>query len=118
VDEGAPVGRLLYNAVARGIAPDYAGKLLAAFPDAELTPVGQSRSQLAKFKILEPLSKREFEVLQSIADGLSNDEIAQSLSISLSTVKSHAFKIYSKLDVNSRTQAIAKAGALGILPSP
>ena len=118
VDEGTPMNRLLYKATERGIAPDYAGKLLAAFPEAELAPVGQPRRQILKPKMLEPLSMREIEVLQCIAEGLSNDEIAQRLSISLSTVKSHTLKIYGKLDVNSRTQAVAKAGALGILASP
>ena len=55
-------------------------------------------------------------MLQLIAEGLSNQEITQELVLSLNTVKGHTRKIYGKLGVNSRTQAIAKAKALGILP--
>ncbi len=65
-----------------------------------------------------PFSPRELEVLQLIAEGLSNQEIAARLILSLNTVKGHTRKIYGKLGVNSRTQAVAKAQALGIhLPS-
>lgn len=55
------------------------------------------------------------EVLQLIAEGLSNREVAERLVISLSTVKGHTANIFSKLGVNSRTQAVAKARELGIL---
>jgi LuxR family maltose regulon positive regulatory protein len=55
-------------------------------------------------------------VLQLLAEGLSNREIAGRLVISLSTVKGHTANIYGKLAVNSRTQAIAQARALGLLP--
>jgi len=63
----------------------------------------------------ESLSEREHEVLALLAEGLSNQEIAQQLFISLPTVKSHTAHIYGKLGVNSREQAVARAGALGIL---
>jgi ATP/maltotriose-dependent transcriptional regulator MalT len=56
------------------------------------------------------------EVLQLVAEGLSNREIAGRLFISLSTVKGHTANIYSKLAVKSRMQAVAKARVLGILP--
>jgi LuxR family maltose regulon positive regulatory protein len=55
------------------------------------------------------------EVLHLIAAGLSNREIAQELVIAVSTVKSHVNHLYSKLEVRSRTQAIAKAHELGLL---
>ena len=66
--------------------------------------------------LVEPLSRRELEVLSLIAEGLSNQEIARRLVISLRTVKWHASNIYGKLGVKNRTQAVARARTLGILP--
>jgi DNA-binding CsgD family transcriptional regulator len=62
------------------------------------------------------LSKRELEVLQLMAQGLRNAEIADRLFLSLSTVKAHASNLFVKLDVKSRTQAMEKAQRLRILP--
>jgi LuxR family maltose regulon positive regulatory protein len=73
--------------------------------------------QTDEYVLVEPLSEREIEVLQLISEGLSNREIAQKLFLSVSTVKVHTYNTYSKLGVHSRTQAVAKARALGILPS-
>ena len=63
----------------------------------------------------EALSSRELAVLQLIAQGCSNQEISERLFISLNTVKTHARHINSKLDVERRTQAVARAKALGLL---
>jgi LuxR family maltose regulon positive regulatory protein len=116
VDEGPPMARLLYEAATRGIAPDYARRLLAAFPAAEAEQTGPSKTQAPKPELVEPLSERELEVLQLIAEGLTNQEIASRLFLALNTVKAHSRNIYGKLGVHSRTQAIARARALGILP--
>jgi ATP/maltotriose-dependent transcriptional regulator MalT len=62
-----------------------------------------------------PLSQRELEVLKLIAHGSSNLQIAEQLFISLHTVKTHARRIHSKLGVERRTQAVAKAKALGLM---
>lgn len=62
------------------------------------------------------LSSRELEVLQLMADGLSNQEIAGRLFVSLNTVKTHASRLFEKLDVKRRTQAIEKAKRLSIIP--
>jgi len=62
-----------------------------------------------------PLSQRELEVLKLIAQGSSNLQIADQLFISLHTVKTHARRIHSKLGVERRTQAVAKAKALGLM---
>jgi LuxR family maltose regulon positive regulatory protein len=65
--------------------------------------------------LLDPLTERELEVLRLIAAGLSNREIADRLVLALSTVKSYVNTIYSKLQVESRTQAVARARALHLL---
>ncbi|BCZ45356.1 helix-turn-helix transcriptional regulator [Clostridium gelidum] len=67
------------------------------------------------FKISEILSIREVEVLKYLKEGLSNLQIANSLFVSVNTVKTHLLNIYTKLDVHSRTEALAKASGLGIL---
>lgn len=61
------------------------------------------------------LSKRELEVLQLMADGLSNQEIADKLFVSLNTIKTHSSKVFEKLDVKRRTQAIEKAKRLSLI---
>ncbi len=61
------------------------------------------------------LSKREYEVLQSMAEGLSNQEIGDKLFISLSTVKTHTASLFVKLDAKRRTQAIQKGKELGLI---
>lgn len=61
------------------------------------------------------LSKREIEVLMLIAEGCSNQEIAEKLFISLNTVKTHTSRLFEKLDVKRRTQAIEKAQREGLI---
>jgi LuxR family maltose regulon positive regulatory protein len=117
VDEGPPMARLLYEALARGIAPEYARRLLAAFPMPEPEQDGSPDTQAPESDLIEPLSERELEVLQLIAEGLTNPEIASRLFLSLHTVKTHARNIYGKLGVHNRTQAVTRARALGVLPS-
>ncbi|MCA9935589.1 MAG: hypothetical protein KC415_16755 [Anaerolineales bacterium] len=96
VDEREPMAELL-----REHPSSYASKLLAAW--------GVNNAAL-----IEPLSQRELEVLQLLADGLSNKAIAQTLIIAASTVKKHLKNIYQKLNVHSRTEAIARARELGL----
>jgi LuxR family maltose regulon positive regulatory protein len=115
VDEGPPMARLLFEALSRGIAPDYARQLLAAFPVADSEQTTSSQLGVTELELVEPLSERELEVLQLIAKGLTNQEVATRLYLSLHTVKVHAHNIYGKLGVKNRTQAVAKGKALGIL---
>jgi LuxR family maltose regulon positive regulatory protein len=117
VDEGPPMARLLYEALSRGIAPDYVQRLLSAFPDAKPEPASPPSTQASKSELIEPLSEREIEVLQLIAEGLTNREIAARLFLSVNTVKVHSRNIYGKLGAHNRTEAAARAQALGILPS-
>lgn len=114
VDEGLSMAQLLYETLSRGIASDYVQRLLAAFPAPE--QAAQPDAKTSKFELIEPLSEREIQVLQLMAEGLTNPEIAERLYVSLNTVKVHSRNIYGKLGVNNRTQAGARARALGILP--
>jgi LuxR family maltose regulon positive regulatory protein len=118
VDEGPPMAHLLYEALGRGMEPEYVSRLLAAFPVAEPEPAASAGSQPQESDLIEPLSERELEVLQLVAEGLTNREIAARLFVSPNTVKGHTRNIYGKLAVHSRTQAIARATALGLLSSP
>jgi LuxR family transcriptional regulator, maltose regulon positive regulatory protein len=69
----------------------------------------------AEEQLVEPLSPRELEILRLIAEGCSNQEIASRLVITLHTVKKHSSNIFTKLGVNRRTQALARARQLGLL---
>ena len=118
VDEGRPMARLLYQALEGGIAPGYVSRLLSAFSSGEPMPVDPTTSLTDRYGLVEPLSERELEVLQLIAAGLTNREIAERLYLSPNTVKVHSRNIYGKLDSHNRTQAVARARDLGILPPP
>ena len=120
VDEGAPLARLLYRAAQAQIHPDYSGRLLAAFPTVLSLSKGKADapSPAPDAPAIEPLSERESQVLQLIAQGLSNREIAAALHITAGTVKGHAHNIYGKLGVSGRIQAAAQARTLGLLPPP
>ncbi len=122
VDEGVPMAQLLSEAASRGIMPDYISKLLAAFQAEAQTSKDKPNLPLALPEghrdgepLIEPLSQRELKVLQLIAQGLSNREISERLFLALSTVKGHNQKIFDKLQVQSRTEAIARARELGLL---
>jgi two-component system, NarL family, response regulator LiaR len=62
------------------------------------------------------LSKRELEVLQLMAEGCSNNEIATRLFVSVNTIKTHTSKLFEKMDVKRRTQAIEKAKRMSLIP--
>jgi LuxR family maltose regulon positive regulatory protein len=115
VDEGAPMIRLLREAASRGVHPAYVRRLLAAFPVDEAERAASPATRIAGSRLAEPLSGRELEVLVLIARGLTNQEIALRLYLSLHTVKAHARSIYAKLGASSRTQAVARGRALGYL---
>jgi LuxR family maltose regulon positive regulatory protein len=109
VDEGMPMAELLSAAAAHGLMSDSVGKLLAAF-EVELRKSHDDSAQ----PLIEPLSHRELEVLRLISQGLSNREIGERLFLALDTVKGHNRKIFGKLQVQRRTEAVARARALGL----
>jgi LuxR family maltose regulon positive regulatory protein len=101
IDEGEPMVRLLHLARSRQIETQYVTDLLNAIQKAPGT------KQLLPQLLSEPLTAREVELLKLIESGSSNQEIAEKLVISIATVKRHISNIYTKLDVKTRTQAIA-----------
>ena len=123
VDEGSPMAALLARLIrvprddrshaAPGDSPDgYAGRLLERFA-IEAGPRGNGG--LRRGPGLEPLSERETEVLELVAAGRSNAEIAGELYLSVGTVKAHVHHIFGKLLVRSRSQAVARARELRLL---
>jgi LuxR family maltose regulon positive regulatory protein len=116
VDEGLPMVELLNLAISQNIAPDYAGQLLAAFPEDVLSAVPIDREPSVNTQILvEPLSQREMEVLCLMAGGYKYKEIAERLVVSINTVRHHTRNVYGKLDANNRAQAIGRAKELSLL---
>ena len=114
VDEGAPMAKLLSEAASRGIMPGYTGKLLAAF-EAEKRKSKDKPGPTPARLFIESLSQRELEILKLIAQGLSNREIGERLFLALDTIKGHNRRIFDKLEVQSRTEAIARAREMGLL---
>jgi LuxR family maltose regulon positive regulatory protein len=117
VNEGPPMARLLHEALSRGISPDYVRQLLGAFPIDEPEQATSTKSKVDQSELIEPLSEREIEVLELIAEGLTNQEISSRLYITLNTVKTHTRQFYAKLGVHTRTQAVARGRALGLIRS-
>ena len=117
VDEGRPMAQLLSETATHGIMLGYVGRLLSAFESEEQKSEDESHLPpvLPAQSLVEPLSHRELEVLRLIAQGLSNREISQRLFLALSTVKGHNRIIFSKLMVQRRTEAVARARELGLL---
>ena len=116
VDEGETMRALLVDFQSRlqnQKLKNYTQKILAAFPKASELSKSEIKNQ--KSEIIEPLSERELEILQLIAQGYSNQEITERLFLALSTVKGHNRIVFDKLHVKNRTEAVARARALGLL---
>ncbi|MCB2209971.1 LuxR C-terminal-related transcriptional regulator [bacterium] len=92
--------------------PAFIRKVLGVFDVSDPDTTAQSKD----LEEVDPLSRREMDVLLLIAEGMTNKEISRKLFLSTNTIKSHSVKIYRKLNVNNRGQAVAKARLLGLLP--
>ena len=110
VDEGTSIAELLKESAVHGVMQDYISSLLTIFKIEH-----RKRSDKPYQPLVEPLSRRELEVLQLIARGLSNSEIGERLSLALDTVKGHNRNIFGKLQVKRRTEAVARARELDLL---
>jgi LuxR family maltose regulon positive regulatory protein len=105
------------------VQPAYVQNILAAFSRLQTQdaacgkqPANEPLGMDDLAALIEPLSKRELEILRLIGEGYSNQEIAERLVLSVHTVKKHSSNIFAKLGVNSRTQAIARSRQLKLLP--
>jgi len=109
VDRGPALAPLLLMAMQRGVTPAYVARLLAALSK----PI--AASEHSSSFLIEPLSARELEVLRLAADGCSNQQIADTLVLAVGTVKRHLNNIFGKLNVQNRTQCVARARELNLL---
>jgi LuxR family maltose regulon positive regulatory protein len=120
VDEGQPMAALLYQARGQDVMPDYVSMLLAAISSddrissSSSNPFEMPQGGSAHEPLVERLSERELEVLQWMASGASNQEIAEAMIIAVTTAKKHVSNIIRKLGVNNRTQAVSKGRNLGL----
>jgi LuxR family maltose regulon positive regulatory protein len=123
-DEGAPMRALLAQLpaarpgqrhAAPPIDPGYFGALLRACRQADAVPP-QRRPAAALPGLAEPLTDRELEVLRLLAAGRSNQRIAHDLVVALDTVKKHVTHLLGKLGATNRTEAVARARQLGLIP--
>jgi LuxR family maltose regulon positive regulatory protein len=119
LEEGQPIADVLTALLRRrmpaSVKPSYIQEILAAFPKLPVSPTQAKGVVDREFVPIEPLTARELEVLKRIAQGDSNQAIADKLVISLSAVKKHTGNIFRKLNVSHRTQAVARARTLGLL---
>ncbi|MES0361854.1 MAG: LuxR C-terminal-related transcriptional regulator, partial [Anaerolineales bacterium] len=113
IDEGIPMGVMLRQAVVQEIAVGYAEKLLSAL-DLETKDRLGPRSASHE-SMVEPLSERELEVLRLLKTHLSSTAIAEELTISVNTVRTHIKNIYSKLNVHNRQEAVQRAQEIELL---
>jgi LuxR family maltose regulon positive regulatory protein len=112
LDEGPSMREVLKLAEDKdGIPKAYICMLLVAFE----TETKDEKTVTGSASLVEPLSQRELEILRLIAQGLSNRQICERLFLALDTVKGHNRRIYDKLQVKRRTEAVARARELGLL---
>ncbi|MCO5194351.1 MAG: LuxR C-terminal-related transcriptional regulator, partial [Anaerolineae bacterium] len=115
IDKGEHLIPLLHMATGRQLHSDYCRSLLAEFSEKLPLPSPPVALDSAENPLIETISEREIDVLVLLADGLTYQEIAQSMFVSVNTVKSHLKSIYGKLGVHNRREAVARARALHLL---
>lgn len=115
VNEGRALQGLLEKCRDEGYFLDYANSILEAIrAECGDDALAAGETSEAQPELQEPLSNRENDVLKLIARGLSNQQIADELCVSLTTVKKHNYNIFRKLEVNRRMAAVEKARALNL----
>lgn len=114
VGEGKPLQRLLRRVAPDGHARSYARRLLSILGERNPSASNPAHDGGAA-ELVQPLTAREVEIVRLIATGMTNQEIADHLFISLATVKRHIANAYGKMDVRHRTEAVVRARELGLL---
>jgi LuxR family maltose regulon positive regulatory protein len=112
------LGRLLSSqrsgeAALRAVPRGYLARLMRAFDNAPATPADARASAVPG--LVEPLTRREVEVLQEMAEGKSNRRIADDLVVTLDTVKKHVSHVLDKLGAANRTEAVVRGRQLGLI---
>jgi len=124
-DEGAPMGVLLGRLVAAQRAEDAAARsvplsclarVLQALGQKHAEPGSGPRAAAAVPGLVEQLTARELEILRLVATGTPNQRIAEQLVVTLDTVKKHITHLLGKLGAANRTEAVARARQLGLIP--
>ena len=124
-DEGALMSALLGRlataqrtepAEAHGVPPDCLARVLEAFEPKPVAPGAGAGTRAASSRLIEPLTDREMEVLRLLAAGKSNQGIASELVVVLNTVKKHVSHVLAKLGAANRTEAVARARGLDLIP--
>jgi LuxR family maltose regulon positive regulatory protein len=115
VDEGKLLKPMLEKALAKRITPEYTRKLINIIETEERQKLKKQKKEGAPSTYDSILTEREFEVLRLMAEGLSNQQIADRLIISLGTAKNHVHNILEKLDAEGRTEAVARARELKLI---
>jgi LuxR family maltose regulon positive regulatory protein len=108
LDAGEGVHRLLRDASKQGPARAHASHVLQK-------AIARGRAHPTQAALIEPLSERELDVLRLLGSDLDGPAIARELYVSLNTMRTHTKNIFAKLGVNSRREAVRRAGALGLL---
>lgn len=122
VDLGIPLSTLLTRMNRQDLAQPFIQKILEAFHTEDQGSVSEefkpdNSIPSAVELLIDPLTKREIQTMKLMAKELSTNEIAEELFLSVATVRTHTKRIYSKLNVHSRYQAVQRARELGIIKS-
>jgi len=108
LDEGIMMSSLITRAFSRGVMVEYVSRIIEGFKS-------ENSIHDSSGVLVEPLTSREREIMQLIAQGYSNQDIGEKLTLSVSTIKGHNQNIFGKLGVLRRTEAVALARQLGII---
>jgi LuxR family transcriptional regulator, maltose regulon positive regulatory protein len=115
LEVGEPVCALLKQVAVSGNQAGYASRLLVALEGSRPADIREPTVAFSPQALVEPLTRRELQVLHLICEGCSNQQIAAQLSVSVNTIKKHTSNIYGKLGVRNRAQAVIRAQEIELI---